>query len=117
MDDLCANCGHSRASHPSCSFCDCNTFVPQTKEVTEDRQVKGPASEVKRDEWCVDCGHNKKVHDEENHKCNYWTDLCECEGFVSRSEALIAVRKAGGFIAKSDALRAVRKLEEDIREG
>lgn len=65
---------------------------------TIERAAKGPASEINMDEWCIDCGHHKNLHHLNPHErlCKYWTDLCECEGFVSRSEALAAVRGIGG---------------------
>lgn len=41
-----------------------------------------------REVWCVDCGHHISLH---NSFCTYWTGLCDCKGFVSRSEALAAI--------------------------
>ena len=52
----------------------------------------GPASELNPEEWCIDCGHYKGVHSED--KCNYWTGLCKCNQFISRSEAIAAVKKS-----------------------
>lgn len=53
-------------------------------------QTVGPAAEADKDAWCVDCGHYQGLHKEK--ECLYWTGLCKCEGFVSRSEALNAVK-------------------------
>lgn len=111
MDEICKNCGHSKSSHPSCAFCDCKTF--ELEDVT---QEKGPASEVDMDDWCIDCGHHITVHNMDSNKCKYWTDLCECKGFVRRSEALNAIRKELGFVSRSEIIQAVRKLEKEIRE-
>lgn len=60
----------------------------------KDKEINGPAgvTELHRDEWCIDCGHHTSVHIEG--KCNYWTGDCECEAFVSRSEALTVVKNA-----------------------
>lgn len=57
---------------------------PQTSQ-----EAHGPAAEKRPDEWCVDCGHHVSVHRSVGGtKCGYWTDLCECSVFVSRSQAL-----------------------------
>lgn len=64
--------------------------LPLVTAVLNAREEVGPAAETNRDEWCVDCGHWHGVHDVA--KCNYWTGLCACVGFVKRSDALKAVR-------------------------
>lgn len=74
-----------------------NETVPQgvieIRNVTITERTKGPASEKNMDDWCVDCGHHKSLHhlNPSERICKYWTDLCECKGFISRSEAIAAV--------------------------
>lgn len=59
-----------------------------------DREQNGPGAESNPEEWCIDCGHHASVHkNEKNRACNYWTGSCKCQGFVSRSTALEAVRR------------------------
>lgn len=77
----------------------------------------GPVSEIEPDAWCIRCGHYKGVHhlNEQERTCKYWTDLCECTGFVSRSEALAAVEIVVGLT--KEIIEGARTGDGSEREG
>lgn len=108
MEELCDDCGHSKSAHPTCTFCSCNSF-----------KTKGPISIKDINDLCIDCGHHKNIHNFDSGvlKCNHSDGLCQCQGFVSRSEALNAVRTLHESIPRSEVLDSLRKLEEEFRGG
>jgi hypothetical protein len=74
-------------------------------------QVRGPASEYDQDVWCVECGHWAGVHKDGG--CDYWSGLCKCKRFLSRSSAISAEARA---VAGAEAVKALREAVPALAE-